>query len=284
MSVARRGLLGGGLLAIAPTPARRSRIESAIATITCDGFGDRDFALAFDMIPRIGIRNVEFNCWHPRNLTPAGVVSIARRCAHRKLRPVSLQVSNIVGGGGHEVVREIHRFLWVFEACKRLGVRLVTLTGAARGQGGGAAGLLPVLKEVVPIAADCGVRVALENHLKNVLEMPEDYDTIFSALDHPALGMNFDMAHFVSSAVDPLAVIERFHAKIIHVDIKDVDGPGRHNTVPYGTGVVPIVPCLDALVARGYAGFIKVEYARPDGGLTVEALQAGAAIAKRYER
>ena len=42
------------------------KVELAIATITMDGFGDHNFDKAFDILPKLPFKNVEFNCWYSR--------------------------------------------------------------------------------------------------------------------------------------------------------------------------------------------------------------------------
>ena len=56
--------------------AKAQTVALAIATITCDGFGDENFEKAFAIIPQLPFKNVEFNCWYARNLTPSGIRSI----------------------------------------------------------------------------------------------------------------------------------------------------------------------------------------------------------------
>ena len=53
-----------------------SRVELAIATIALDGFGDEYFKYTFESLPQLGIRNVEYNVWYPRTITPAGIEHI----------------------------------------------------------------------------------------------------------------------------------------------------------------------------------------------------------------
>lgn len=284
MIPSRRELLGGAV-ALAGGPRGRRRIETAIATITCDGFGDEDFRHAFETIPKLGIRNVEFNCWYPRNLTPAGIASIKRRCQQRGLVPVSIQGNSFVGGEGHDLSREAHRVLWLMEACRRLGCRIIKCTGAARGTRGGVEGIVRLMQEVAPAAEEQGIRLCLENHHGNVLELPEDYDRIFSAVSSRAVGMCLDPAHFNASGVDLRALVDRFHERIYHVDLKDNAGPGKHDAVPFGSGAVDLDGLVQHLLEKGYRGYLVVEYAKKDRGVvTFEDLVAGYKIARKYER
>ncbi|MEX2564681.1 MAG: twin-arginine translocation signal domain-containing protein, partial [Cyclobacteriaceae bacterium] len=58
--------------------AKSQTVALAIATITCDGFGDQNFEKAFEIIPQLPFKNVEFNCWYPRKNPPY------RHQGHRK--------------------------------------------------------------------------------------------------------------------------------------------------------------------------------------------------------
>ena len=134
-----------------------ARPHVSVATICFDGFGDKDFVPAFTYAPELGIHEIEFNAWYPRNLTPAGLESIRRRCDEAGLRPVTLHVSGF------------------FEAADRLGVHVVKATGSHRGSRGGLDAIISLLRVIAPVAEERGMTIALENHAGNVLEHPEDY-------------------------------------------------------------------------------------------------------------
>jgi sugar phosphate isomerase/epimerase len=121
------------------------------------------------------------------------------------------------------------------------------------------------------------VRVALLR-----LETPDDYDRVFAAITSPAIGMTLDPAHFCAARVDLPALVERFAPRVLHVDLKDNAAPGRHEAVPYGTGVVDLEDLVERLVRRGYHGYLVVELAKSQRGLvTEEQLRAGVELARR---
>jgi sugar phosphate isomerase/epimerase len=276
-------LVGGARVALGPTRHRR-RVETAIATITCDGFGDEDFRYAFSLIPQLGIRNVEFNAWHARNLTPAGIESIRVRCTKAGLVPISLQVSAWVSGDGTDVTREVDRMLWVMEASRRLGCRIIKATGSGRGSRGGVEGIVRVLKHVAPAAEQQGLLICLENHHQSNLENPDDYDHVFSEIPSRAVGMCVDPAHFNAARVDLHQLVDRFAPRIFHIDLKDNAGPGKHEVVPYGEGVVDLDALVTHAIERGYRGYLVVEMARADRSVTLDELRVGRELARRHER
>lgn len=154
-------------------------LRLAIATITCDGFGDRDFAPAFELIPQLGVPYVEFNTWYPRNLTPGGLESIRRRSEQRGLTPICVQASAFGDGKAQDVAHK----LWCLEAARRLGCHRVKFTGGRRADKRALDAVIACLRELAPAAEDLGVLVLVENHANNVLENLADYDAVFAAVD-----------------------------------------------------------------------------------------------------
>ena len=196
---------------------QRKGIELAIATICLDGFGNEDFEPTFEMAPQIGIKNIEFNVWYGRNISPAGIARIQDRCYQQGLRPISLQGSSF---GGH-VTKDVGHKLWLMEKAKALGCRRVKFTGSKRGEAGGLENVIQVLKELAPAAEEMDVLIAVENHANNNIENIADYEAIFDAIDSSHVGICLDMGHFDGAGVSNFEVIERFPDKINHVDLKD---------------------------------------------------------------
>ena len=170
----------------------RKGIELAIATICMDGFGDEDFGPTFKLAPQIGIKNIEFNVWYPRNITLAGIESIRRRCYESGLTPISLQGTSF----GGRVVKDVSHKLWLMEQAKSLGCRRVKFTGAKRGESGGLETVIEILNELAPAAEEMDVLVLVENHANNNIETVEDYDRIFDAIPSKACGHVFGHGAF----------------------------------------------------------------------------------------
>ncbi len=234
-------------------------VELAIATICLDGFGDEFFKPAFEIIPQTPIRNIEFNVWHPRSLSLTGIDSIRERCYLNGLKPISLQGSSF---GGQAAKDTAHK-LWLMEKTKALGCRRVKFTGARRGEQGGLDTVIEVLKELAPAAEEMDVLIAVENHANNNIENIEDYEKIFEAVDSSHVGMCLDMGHFDGASVSNFDVIERFHDKINHIDLKDVVAFGTYKSVPYGEGVTKGEEIIQALIDKNYSGYIVIEQAPP---------------------
>ena len=240
-----------------------SGIKLAIATICLDGFEDKNFEPAFEIIPKTGIKNVEFNVWHPPSMSLLGIQSIRERCYQAGLTPISLQGSSF---GGHATKDVAHK-LWIMQQAKHLGCRRVKFTGARRGTSGGLKHIITVLRELEAAAAEMDVLICVENHANNNIENLNDYEEIFTAVNSEHVGMCLDMGHFDGAAIDNFAVIDQFHEKINHVDIKDVEKFGDYKSVPYGTGITQGEKIVAHLIEKGYHGYLVIEQAPPKTGL-----------------
>lgn len=247
---------------------KKKNVELAIATITCDGFEDLNFERAFSIIPKLPFKNVEFNCWYSRNLTPAGIQSIKDRCQKHGLKPICVQGTSF--GAVDSVLRDVTHKLWNMEAARQLGCNRVKFTGAGRGKEGGLEAIIEVLKEIAPAAEEMDMLVLVENHANNNLENIEDYDRIFNAISSPNVGMCMDNAHFNGANVDLMEVVDRFHSRILHIDLKDTQRMGIHKVVRYGEGVTDNAGVVEKMLSHGYKGYLLIEMAPPQNNVTLE--------------
>ncbi len=255
----------------------------SVATIGFDGFGDEDFGPTFVHAPDLGVAEIEFNAWYPRNLTPAGLDAIRRRSADRGLRPATLQVSPIAPGPEPaDLTRETARWMWLIEAAQRIGVSVIKATGSRRDDRGGLAAVGRLLTAIVPMLEERGLTLALENHAGNVLEFPEDYRRLFTECESPRVGMCFDTGHFAASGLDLLAVAAEFKDRVVHIDLKDCAESGRDRFVRFGDGVVDFDAVLTELTSDGFTGYLVVELPRIDPSTMINDLRAGVAIAERF--
>ena len=240
-------------------------IELACASICCDGFGNQGHRPTFELLPQTPFRNVEFNLWYPNTITPAYIKSIKERCNQHKLHPVSLQGSSFGGEGNAGIIKDLSHKLALMERCQELGCRRLKFTGARRGTQGGLDSIIAVLKELSPAAEEKGMLILLENHANNVLERIEDYDTIFSQIDSPNVGLCLDTGHFEGVSVGLSEVLDRFHSRTLHVDLKDCRKRGAgHDTVVFGEGVTDFKAFLTQLIRYQYSGYLVIEQAWRD--------------------
>lgn len=286
IKTASLGVAGFGLLQPSASLSAKNRdkkVEMAIATITMDGFGDMNFEKAFEILPQLPFKNVEFNCWYGRNLTPAGIQSIKERCEQHQLQPICVQGSSF--GASGNIIKDVTHKLWNMEAARQLGCNRVKFTGSGRGKEGGLEAVIEVLKEITPAAEEMGMLILVENHANNNLENIEDYDRVFDAIDSPNVGMCMDNAHFDGADVDLMEVVERFHSKILHIDLKDTEKMGVHKVVNYGEGVTKNDAVVQKMLEYGYEGYLLIEMAPPRNEATlVAALTRAYDLFQKYER
>ena len=255
-------------------------VQLAIASICMDGFGDENFEPTFRLAPKIGVKNIEFNCWYPRNLTHQGIRNIAHRCKQNGLTPISVQGNSFRDGNAADVPHK----LWCMQAAQMLGCNRVKFTGSKRGTNGGLAAIISSLKELAPAAEEMGMLICVENHANNNLENIADYEEIFAAIDSPNVRLCLDTGHFDGAAVSIPDVIEKFHSRTVHVDLKDCKTFGSYKTVRYGEGITDLHGICKSLIGHGYEGYLVLEQAPPIVPETLEEdLRKGFKMFKKYE-
>ena len=261
-------------------------IRLAIATICTDGFGNKHHEPAFELIPQLGLKHVEFNLWYPDLLTPKYLDDLVKRSAETGLTPVCVQGSAFGGDGAEGIRKDIAHKRSLLEAAKHLGCRRVKCTGSKRGTQGGLKAVIEVCQELAPEAEEMGILLVLENHAGNVLENIGDYDTIFETISSPNVGLCLDTGHFEGAGIQLAEVVERFHSRLLHVDLKDCKEFGKgHDTVVFGDGITDFEAFLDLLVGKKYHGYLVIEQAwKEPKEPIVENLRKGVNRFRKYER
>ena len=81
----------------------------------------------------------------------------------------------------------------------------------------------PFYNELCPIAADKGVRFAMENWFATNIMHLGHFERIFTAVQHENLGLNFDPSHLYHQQIDHLRAVEVFSERIFHSHAKDTE-------------------------------------------------------------
>lgn len=157
-----------------------------------------------------------------------------------------------------------------FDAAGALGASFIHVM---TGTGAGPAAKARLLENLhwAAEAAPAGLTLTLEP--LNPVSMPgyflNDYALAAEILNHlgrPNVALQYDSFHAQMIHGDAVAVFERYHSLIAHVQLGDA--PER--SAP-GSGTVDFPALFAALHARGYAGWISGEYL-PGGVATEETL------------
>jgi sugar phosphate isomerase/epimerase len=142
-----------------------------------------------------------------------------------------------------------------------------------------------VAKRVAPFADKYKIVWAGHGH-DNVADpeqfaKPETFENIMSFSKY--IGVNLDIGHFTAAGYDPIPFIQKHHARITNLHLKDrkknPEGGGRGANVPWGQGETPIKEVLLLLRKEKYPipANIELEYAIPEGS------DAVAEVAKCYQ-
>jgi len=115
------------------------------------------------------------------------------------------------------------------------------------------------LRQVLPLASECGVNLLVEPEPHLLIERPEEYEELVAGMPHPRLGLNFDMGHFFCVGVDPAAAARRLGPHIRHVHLEDIAASREHRHLVPGRGAIDFPAVLAALRDVGYDGWVTVE-------------------------
>jgi sugar phosphate isomerase/epimerase len=137
-----------------------------------------------------------------------------------------------------------------------------------------------VLARAVELAAEAGVRAALEIEWECAVATRDEAADVLAAMPADGLGIVWDPgneARLTGAATPPdgdAAVRER----IVHVHVKDVDDRGEWTRV--GSGLVDWRGELRRLAADGYDGLLSLEthYSLLDGGLPAATRESAGAL------
>lgn len=105
-----------------------------------------------------------------------------------------------------------------------------------------------------------GVVVALEHHVGNAVETPDQVVSIMQQVTSPGARINFDISHFNVVGIPIEESVDKIIPYAVHTHIKDESGraPNHQYLIP-GEGVFDYVRYLKAMAAHGYKGAISTE-------------------------
>ena len=124
--------------------------------------------------------------------------------------------------------------------------------------------IVKMLSESVKIADECGVVLAIENHIDYT---SAEIEEILQRVGSDSLKVNFDTGNTLRMMEDPVAAARRLGPYTVATHTKDVDAC-RHvrpeewyffSSVPVGTGLIDMPGVVRALKEGGFDGVLAVE-------------------------
>jgi len=138
--------------------------------------------------------------------------------------------------------------------------------------------VLAGVETVLPTAERAGVTLAVEPEPGMFLDRAARVDELFERLGRPArLRMTLDLGHLTCNEDDPVEVLRRHRADVVHVQVDDMRR-GVHEHLEFGTGEVDLPPLLGLLAETGYTGLVGVELPRHSHAAPTVAARSMAAL------
>lgn len=136
--------------------------------------------------------------------------------------------------------------------------------------------LADLLHDLGRATREAGRRMAFHPHAGTFVETPEEVERLTALTDPEVVPLCLDVGHFVVGGGDPVRALRTYGERVTHVHLKDVSadvvGGLRDGTVAgfddairarlfteLGAGVLDLDGVLDALIERGYRGWLMVE-------------------------
>ncbi len=175
---------------------------------------------------------------------------------------VALLCYNLPGGTSDDEID------YAFRMGRALGVKAITTSTQ-----------VSMAKRLAPFADKHRLMVGFHNHHHSNASDPDDIVTpaSFEACTSASKyhGINLDIGHFTAANFDAVAFIEKNHARITNIHLKDRK-KNQGAIVAWGTGDAPIKAVLQLMRANHYAFPANIEYEYPGGDAISE-------VAKCYQ-
>jgi sugar phosphate isomerase/epimerase len=189
-----------------------------------------------------------------------------------------------------DAAQTLKRYQVIFELAKLLKVGVITSMAGnlpERPLAEAMARFAEVFGPIAKAAEDNGLRIGFENwpgmwgdipwHSVNLAWSPRNWREMFTRVESPALGLEFDPSHLVWQGIDHIVALKEFKARIYHSHAKDtemlmhnVQREGilgiHHDCWRYripGYGQINWAEYIAALIEIGYDGGVAIEHEDP---------------------
>jgi len=116
--------------------------------------------------------------------------------------------------------------------------------------------------EIMPcldLAADCGVKLLIEPEPGLLIERFGQYLEFAERVNHPALGLNFDVGHAYCVGEDPAEWVPRMKAHTRHYHVEDIAATRVHHHLVPGEGAIDFDAVLRAIAEHSPGLWVTVE-------------------------
>ncbi|NCY02988.1 MAG: sugar phosphate isomerase/epimerase [Planctomycetia bacterium] len=116
--------------------------------------------------------------------------------------------------------------------------------------------------EIMPcldVAAECGVTLLIEPEPGLLIERFEQYLEFAARVDHPSLGLNFDIGHAYCVGEDPAEWVPRMRAHTRHYHFEDIAATRVHHHLVPGEGAIDFAGVFRAIAGHTPDIWITVE-------------------------
>ncbi|MGQ9609967.1 MAG: sugar phosphate isomerase/epimerase family protein [bacterium] len=237
------------------------------ASVCYRGCAEDEVSAMLSHIPKTGFKYVDIH--GPMTWSPQAIDALEPQALKSRLSALGLKCSGLYppgfGGENHEQIKtHAKAIVKAASLCSELGGFHVASTGAVSRKNHDLSCVIECLKQIIELLPPGNnVNIALEPHYGNIIEQMEDYDQIFSEIDHPQIGICVDTGHFHSAKVDTLSLIRKYKNKIFDVHLKDHIGT---QSVAIGHGEIDLTSIFNALKDIGYNSTITLELEVKDVG------------------
>ena len=228
------------------------------------GFHEWAIERALAELARIGYDGVEICLEHPdcrpSDLTPQRSAELAHAC-----RDLGLEVASVSYHGDVEPQPERRRNARLaLDLVRPFGTDILILNGRRvelNDEAEGLAELEALLDELLPRAAELGVRLALEPEPGLATGSSDQMLQLIRRRDSDFLGVNLDVGHAYLTDPDVCASIPALGPSIFHTHVEGMPA-GEHRHLLPGEGDLDLAAVCAALADTGYAGYYTVDLFR----------------------
>jgi sugar phosphate isomerase/epimerase len=109
------------------------------------------------------------------------------------------------------------------------------------------------------VAAECGVTLLIEPEPGLLIERFGQYLEFAERVNHPALGLNFDVGHAYCVGEDPAEWVPQMKAHTRHYHVEDIAATRVHHHLVPGEGAIDFDAVLQAIAEHSPGLWVTVE-------------------------